>query len=54
MNLAKLQATKSICIDFVEINDFVEIKKSLAFLYTNNQKSEREIKESTPFTTATK
>ena len=29
-------------------------RKSLAFLYTNNEKSEREIKESIPFTTATK
>ena len=29
-------------------------QKSLAFLYTNNEKSEREIKESIPFTTATK
>ena len=28
--------------------------KSLAFLYTNNEKSEREIKESIPFTIATK
>ena len=28
--------------------------KLLAFLYTNNEKSEREIKESIPFTTATK
>ena len=28
--------------------------KSLAFLYTNNEKSEREIKESIPSTTATK
>ena len=26
---------------------------SFAFLYTNNKKSERETKESTPFTTAT-
>ena len=31
-----------------------ERKKSLAFLYTNNDKSEGEIKESIPFTTATK
>ena len=30
------------------------IQKSLAFLYTNNEKSEREIKESIPFTIATK
>ena len=42
MNLAKLQEIKSIH------------KKSLAFLYTNNEKSEREIMESIPFTIATK
>ena len=29
-------------------------QKSLAFLYTNDEKSEREIKETLPFTTATK
>ena len=29
-------------------------QKSLAFLYTNEEKSEREIKETLPFTTATK
>ena len=28
--------------------------KFLAFLYTNNEKSERDIKETIPFTTATK
>ena len=32
----------------------VNTQKSLAFLYTNNEKSEREIKESTPITIATK
>ena len=42
MNLAKLQDTK------------INTQKSLAFLYTNNEKSEKEIKESIPFTTATK
>ena len=31
----------------------INTQKSLAFLYTNNEKSEREIKESIPFTTAT-
>ena len=43
------------------INEFSKVAgykinthKSLAFLYTNNEKSEREIKESIPFTTATK
>ena len=32
----------------------INTKKSLAFLYTNNEKSEKEIKESIPFAIATK
>ena len=32
----------------------INTQKSLAFLYTNNEKSWREIKESIPFTIATK
>ena len=32
----------------------INTEKSLAFLYTNNEKSEREIKESVPFTIAKK
>ena len=32
----------------------INTQKSLAFLYTNNEKSEIEIKESIPFTIATK
>ena len=32
----------------------INTQKSLAFLYTNNEKSERPMKESIPFTTATK
>ena len=32
----------------------INTQKSLAFLYNNNEKAEREIEESTPFTTATK
>ena len=32
----------------------INTQKSLAFLYTNNEKLEREIKESIPFTNATK
>ena len=32
----------------------INTQKSLAFLYTNNEKSERVIKESIPFTIATK
>ena len=32
----------------------INAQKSLAFLYTNDENSEREIKETLPFTTATK
>ena len=32
----------------------INIQKSLAFLYTNNEKKEREIKETIPFIIATK
>ena len=32
----------------------INTQKSLGFLYTNNEKSEREVKESIQFTTATK
>ena len=32
----------------------INTQKSLAFLYTNNEKSEKEIKQSIPFTIATK
>ena len=41
--------------DFSKVAGYkISIQKSLAFLYTNNEKSEREIKESIPFTNATK
>ena len=32
----------------------ISTQKSLAFLYTNNEKTESEIKDTNPFTTATK
>ena len=32
----------------------INAQKSLAFLYTNNERSEREVKETIPFTIATK
>ena len=32
----------------------IKTQKSLAFLYSNNEKSEREVKESIPFIIATK
>ena len=42
-------------IEFSKVAGYkVNTQKSLAFLYTNNEKSEREIKESIPFTIATK
>ena len=44
MNLTRIQVTGYI----------INTQKSLAFLSTNNEKSEREIKESSPFTTARK
>ena len=41
--------------EFIKVAGYkINTQKSLAFLYTNNEKSEREIKESIPFTTATK
>ena len=41
--------------EFSKITGYkINTQKSLAFLYINNEKSKREIKESMPFTTATK
>ena len=38
----------------VKLQDIKSIHKSLAFLYTNSEKTEREIKETIPFTIARK
>ena len=41
--------------EFSKVSGYkINTQKSLAFLYTNNEKSEREIKELIPFTIATK
>ena len=41
--------------EFIKVAGYkINTQKSLAFLYTNNEKSERAIKESIPFTIATK
>ena len=41
--------------EFSEVAGYkINIQKSVAFLYTNNEISEREIKESIPFTIASK
>ena len=40
--------------EFIKITLYkINTQKSLSFLYTNNEKSEREIKESIPFTMIT-
>ena len=40
-------------MNIVKLHDKINTEKSLLFLYTNNEKSEREIKEIIPFTNAT-
>ena len=41
--------------EFSKVSGYkINTQKSLTFLYTNNEKSEKEIKESIPFTIATK
>ena len=41
--------------EFIKVSGYkINTQKSLAFLYTSNKKSEREIKELIPFTIATK
>ena len=37
-------------MNLVKLNKTINMQQSLDFLYTNNQYSEREIKESIPFT----
>ena len=39
-------------MNMVKLQDIKLIQKFLAFLYTNNEKSERGIKETIPFTIA--
>ena len=41
-------------MNVVKLQDIKLTHKSLAFLYTNNEKIEREIKETVSFTTATR
>ena len=40
--------------EFGKVAGYKNTQKSLAFLYTNNEREEREIKETIPFTIATK
>ena len=41
-------------MDIVKLQDIKLTHKYLVFLYTNNEKTEREIKETIPFTIAKK
>ena len=41
-------------MNIVKLQNIKLTQKSLAFLYTNNEKTEREIKEKIPFTIAMK
>ena len=41
-------------MNIVKLQDIINTQKSLAFLYANNEKIEREITETIPFTIATK
>ena len=41
-------------MNIVKLQDIISTQKSLVFLYTNNEETEREIKEKIPFTIATK
>ena len=41
-------------MNIVKLQDIKSTQKSLAFLCTNNEKVEKEIKETIPFTIATK
>ena len=48
-------ATRKLINEFGKIAGYkINTQKSLAFLYTNDEKSEREMKETLPFTIATK
>ena len=41
-------------MNMVKFQDIINTEKSFAFLYTNNEITEREIKEAIPFTIASK
>ena len=50
-----IKKLQELIMEFSKVTGYkISTQKSLASLYTNNEKSEREIKESVPFTIATK
>ena len=55
MNIVKFQDTKLTINEYSKVSGYkINTQKSLVFLYTNNEKTERDIKETIPFTTETK
>ena len=51
----RIRKLQELISEFSKVTGYkINTQKSLAFLYTNNEKSEREIKESIPFIIATK
>ena len=53
-NLKTSEKLLEVSSEFSKVAGYkINTQKSLAFLYTNNERSEREIKESIPFTIAT-
>ena len=51
----RIRKLQELISEFSKVTGYkINTQKSLAFLYTNNEKSEREIKESISFTIATK
>ena len=52
---ASIRKLLELISEFSKVGGYkINTQKSLAFLYTDNERSEREIKESIPFTIATK
>ena len=55
LHFTSLQALLELINEYSKIAGYnINTQKSLAFLYTNNEKAEREIKETIPFTIMTK
>ena len=51
----RIKKLLEIISEFSKVSGYkINMQKSLAFIYTNNEKSEKEIKETIPFTIATK
>ena len=55
LKIQKYRKLLEVINEFNKVTGYnINTRKSFAFLYTNNEKSEKEIKESIPFTITTK